>query len=152
MNIKNIFESIRADHNVQRELAKKLTETSGDTKVRASLFKKLKHELVIHAQAEERFFYVPLIEEDMTQKHARHGVAEHHEIEELITQLEKTPMDSPGWLVYAKQLKHKVEHHLDEEEHTIFQLAGKVLSEDAKSSLENDYRQYMSKNDAGING
>ncbi|MEZ5024909.1 MAG: hemerythrin domain-containing protein [Chitinophagales bacterium] len=144
-----IFENIRKDHDIQRDLADKLVKTSGDEKDRRDLFSKLKKELQVHADAEERYFYVPLIEQDMTQEHARHGVAEHHEIDELIEKLEATEMSSPAWLGYAKDLKHKVYHHLEDEEHTFFQLAGKVMKESEKTSLGKDYRKHMNSEGAG---
>ena len=139
----NIFEAIRKDHDIQRELLDKLVETSGDTKTRYSLFKKLKHELEIHANGEERHFYKPLIPVDMMQEHARHGIAEHHEIDELVEKLEKTDQDSSAWLKIAKNLKEKVEHHLEDEEHTFFQLAGKAFNEKQKEELANKYNNYM---------
>lgn len=138
-----IFEALRADHDIQRELLKKLTATSGDSEERAEVFEELKKELECHADAEERFFYKPIIDKDLTQDKARHGIAEHHEIDELIEELEKTPFSSPGWLVTAKKLGEKVKHHLDEEEHEIFQMAGKVLPDNLKTSLAKDYESYM---------
>ena len=101
----NIFEAIRRDHDIQRDLLDKLVDTSGDSKTRSNLFKELKKELTIHANAEERHYYKPLIPSDMMQDHARHGIAEHHEIDELIEQLEDTAMDSSGWLKIAINLK-----------------------------------------------
>ena len=145
-----IFEAIRKDHDIQRSLCDELVKTSGDTTFRKNIWEKLKKELKVHAQAEERFFYVPLIEEDMTQKHARHGVAEHHEMDELIEKIDEAEMDGPAWLTYAKQLREKVYHHLEDEEHTFFQLAGKVLSEKEKNNLEKEYRAYMTSGNAGI--
>ena len=138
-----IFESIRKDHDTQRNLLKLLVATSGDSKERDLIFSKLKKELSIHANAEERHFYKPLISNDMMQEHARHGMAEHHEIDELIEKLEETNYDSSGWLKIAKQLQEKVEHHLEDEERTFFQLAGKVFTESQKTSLAKDYRSYM---------
>ncbi|MTE27714.1 hemerythrin domain-containing protein [Winogradskyella ouciana] len=138
-----IYEAIRRDHDIQRNLLDKLVDTSGDTAKRKELFKLLRKELTIHANAEERHFYKPLIPTDMMQEHARHGIAEHHEIDELIEQLEDTEMDSSAWLKIAKNLKEKVEHHLDDEEHTFFQLSGKVLSEKQKKDLANNYNNYM---------
>lgn len=146
----NIFESIREDHDIQRKLADQLVDTSGDTKTREKLFEKFKKELHVHADAEERHFYLPLFKNDMTQDHARHGVAEHHEIDELITELEKTDKSSAGWLTTAKKLREKVYHHLDDEEHTIFQLAGKVLSEHQKNTLASAYRNAMKAEEAGL--
>lgn len=141
----NIFEAIRRDHDIQRELCAKLVKTEGDTTLRRQLFDALKHELEVHANAEERHFYVPLIKDDMTQEHARHGVAEHHEMDELVEKLEETDMDSSAWLVYAKQLCEKVEHHLEDEERTFFQLAGKVFSETQKIALAKAYNKDMKK-------
>ncbi len=141
-----IYEAIRRDHDVQRSLLAQLVETSGDTYLRDQLFKKLKTELQVHAEAEERYFYVPLIKSDMTQEMARHGIAEHHEIDELIGRLEDTPYDSPGWLAICKSLKEQVEHHLEDEEQQFFQVSGKVLDENQKTGLASEYSGYMESN------
>jgi len=146
----NIFEAIRKDHDIQRGLCDTIVNTSGETKDRKNAWEALKKELKVHADAEERYFYVPLIKEDMTQEHARHGVAEHHEMDELIAKIDDSDMDSSAWLTYAKQLREKVYHHLKDEEHTFFQLAGKVLTEKQKTELENDYRKHMTDEGAGI--
>jgi hemerythrin-like domain-containing protein len=135
----NIFEALRTSHETQRGLADALIKTSGDSKERDALFKELKTELAAHAAAEERFFYVPLIGHDMTQEPSRHGIAEHHEMDELVEKLEGTEASSPAWIAVAKELHHKIFHHLKDEEQGIFQLAGKVLSEAEKLSLAKSY-------------
>ena len=135
----NIFEALRTSHDTQRGLANSLIMTSGDSKERNLLFKELKDELAAHAAAEERFFYVPLIAHDMTQEPSRHGIAEHHEMDELVEKLEEIEFSSPAWLKVAKELHHKVHHHLEDEEQGIFQLAGKVLTEAEKISLAKGY-------------
>lgn len=142
----NIFEALRKDHDIQRKLLKKLVETSGDSKLRDTIFKSLKNELETHANGEERYFYKPLIDSDRTQEKARHSIAEHHEIDELIEKLEETDYDSSAWLKIAKDLQEKVEHHLDEEEQEVFQMAGKVLSENNKGKLADGYEKYMEDN------
>ena len=142
----NIFEALRQEHEIQRDLVKKLVATHGDTQERKKIFTQLKHELTIHADAEERHFYIPLIKKDMTQEKARHSVAEHHEMDELVEQLEDAEMSASNWLKIAKDLEHKVIHHLDEEEHEVFQMAGKVLTEKQKISLADDYNKAITKN------
>ena len=111
-----IDQAIVLDHAIQRDLIEQLLATQGDSEDRRQLFKQLKQELSIHADAEERHFYVPLIEIDRTQDDARHGIAEHHEIEELVEQVEEAEFDSSSWLKHAKNLADKVLHHLEEEE------------------------------------
>ncbi|MBZ9729321.1 hemerythrin domain-containing protein [Salegentibacter sp. JZCK2] len=141
----NIFEALRQEHEIQRHLVARLVETHGDTEERKKIFEQLKHELKIHADAEERHFYIPLIKKDFTQEKARHSVAEHHEMDELIEQLEVTEMDTSNWLKIAKELKHKVIHHLDEEEQEVFQMAGKALTDNQKTSLAEDYNKEIRK-------
>lgn len=139
----NIFEELRADHEKQRTLVDILIKTHGDSEGRQELFDRLKNELETHAMAEERHFYVPLLKNDLTQEKARHSVAEHHEMDELIEELEKTDMSSSGWLATAKKLCDQLIHHLDEEEQEVFQLAGKALTEKEKTELATKYRQTM---------
>ncbi|MBQ4857766.1 hemerythrin domain-containing protein [Pseudoalteromonas sp. MMG007] len=139
----NIFEALRYDHDKQRKLVDALIETHGDTDERHALMNELKTELEDHAKFEERFFYNPLMCDDLTQEKARHSVAEHHEIDELIEQLEDTKMSSSAWLKTAKKLNELVHHHLSEEEREVFQLAGKALTEDQKETLATRYNKAM---------
>jgi hypothetical protein len=135
----NIFEALRLSHDTQRGLATHILETKGDVPERRSLYDQFKHELAAHAAAEERCFYAPLIAFDSTMAQARHGMAEHHEMDELVDELNKMEFSSPGWIVQFRKLRDKVFHHLDDEEHGIFQLAGKALPEAQKTSLARDY-------------
>lgn len=138
-----IFEALRADHDVQRSLVASLTETSGDSATRKRLFEQLKTELAAHAAAEERHFYVPLMDNDLTLEKARHSIAEHHELDELVESLETTDMSSSAWLTTARKLEHRVLHHLEEEEREVFQLAGKALEDSVKETLASEYLDEM---------
>ncbi|MCA1767607.1 MAG: hemerythrin domain-containing protein [Idiomarina sp.] len=138
-----IFEELRVDHDKQRKLINLLSETSGDEPERKQYYQQLKIQLEQHAAAEERYFYNPLIDDDSTIALSRHGIAEHHEIDELIETLEQTDMSSPAWLQHFKNLQHKVLHHLEDEEQVFFQQAGKALKETEKDRLGNDYRSMM---------
>lgn len=137
----NSFTALRESHDIQRELCAKVSNTQGESSERDSLFQQLVRELKAHARAEERFFYLPLMEYDQGVDLSRHAIAEHHEMDELIEQLQATEYSSPAWLVYAKQLSDLVVHHLQEEEHRFFQMAGKLLSEQQKVQLVKGYQQ-----------
>ena len=139
----NIFEELRADHETQRDLIARLVETTGDSDERAKVFARLSAELEAHAAAEERHFYTALMDHDLTQDKARHSVAEHKELDDYLEQLESYERTAPAWLETARQLGHRLTHHLDEEEHEVFQLAGKALTEAQKESLATEYRAMM---------
>ncbi|MFC4700448.1 hemerythrin domain-containing protein [Glaciecola siphonariae] len=138
-----IFEALRQDHDKQRALMRVLVDTSGESSVREEFYTQLKTELKKHATAEERYFYAPLMHSDATVQMSRHGVAEHHQLDELLSKLDNTDYSSSAWLTLMKQLQHKVLHHLEEEETEFFQQAGKVLSMSEKEQLADDYLKEM---------
>jgi len=139
----DIFTALRSDHEKQRFLMQILVQTTGDSASRREFFQDLKRQLNQHAIAEERYFYAPLIKLDNTIELARHAIAEHHEIDEIIAQLEQTEFSSPVWLKTMKALQHKVLHHLAEEERKFFQQAGKNLNNAQKELLATQYNAEM---------
>nr|WP_218953898.1 hemerythrin domain-containing protein [Pseudomonas sp. SbOxS1] len=132
---------MRESHERQRTYAKALIRTSGDTPERVDAYKQLKSELQAHETAEERHFYIPLMEFDNGVDLSRHAIAEHHEMDEMMEELDGTEMSSPGWLATAKKLSEKVHHHLEEEEQKFFQMAGKLLDDKQKESLATQYEK-----------
>ncbi|MBD3629267.1 hemerythrin domain-containing protein [Cyclobacterium sp.] len=139
----DLFEEIKNDHEKQRTLCDLLIKTNGASDGRKELYERLKRELQTHADAEERYFYRPLFKYDNTQDQARHSVAEHQEMDELMEELDNTDMSSPGWLATAKKLKEKIIHHLDEEEEDVFSLADQSLDDAKMNALARDYRSMM---------
>lgn len=134
-----IFEALRISHDIQRKLAQKLVATQGDSPERHALFAQLKQELAVHSVAEERHFYIPLMQQEAGVDLSRHAIAEHHQMDEMIEDLEDTDPSNPSWLAQAKALAHKVEHHLEEEEQRFFQMAGKLLRDKEKEQLAGEY-------------
>ncbi len=138
-----IYEAIKVDHDIQRGLCDKIVKTSGASEERKKLWVELKKELEVHAVAEERYFYSPLIDTDKMQEDARHGMAEHHEMDELIQELDDTDMTSPQWLATVLKLVEKVNHHLKDEEKDFFKKAKDVYTEDEEAALAKDYKDTM---------
>lgn len=143
MTEKTIFEAIREDHETQRTLVSLLVETEGASDGRKEIWPRLRREMQAHAGAEERFFYVPLMEHDMTQEAARHSVAEHKELDDYIEQLDDADMSGSAWLQIARTLGERLTHHLDEEEVEIYPVAGRVMSDADKTSLAVEYADDM---------
>lgn len=137
----NIFEALRESHDRQRRYADALVETHGDSEERVEAYKQLKAELQAHETAEERFFYIPLMQYDNGVDLSRHAISEHHEMDEMMEELDETEMSSPSWLATAKKLSEKVHHHLKEEEQKFFQSAGKLLDDKQKQSLAREYHK-----------
>ena len=145
----NIFEVLSVSHDVQRELSKKLVETSGDTSERRKIFALLKHELCAHAVAEDRYFYIPLMMTDSGLNITRHAFSEHRAMDELLRSLTETDFSHSRWLVLARRLFETVHQHLQQEEHHFFQQADKILDENQKLTLakkyQAEYKKYKAK-------
>lgn len=140
-----IFDSIRESHDLQRDLCRKLTSSRGDLAKREMLFLQLKVELMAHAAAEERYLYVPLLMEDGGLDASRHALHEHHEIDELLSELSVRNKKQSGWIANAKKLSFKVRHHLKEEESKFFKVAGRLLSATNKKKLAGKYRRELAR-------
>ena len=138
-----IFDALRDSHEKQRLLLEIILKTSPGSKTREEFYLTLKEELKNHSSAEERCFYAPLIENDKTIELTRHGIAEHHTIDKIMAELDATDLSSTAWLSLAKKLQHQVLHHLEEEERSFFQMAGKALTENQKEKLAKQYEQEM---------
>ena len=134
-----IFEALRISHDKQREYVDAVLRTSGDTQERVDAYQQLKEELYAHETAEERHFYIPLMDHDNGVDLSRHAIAEHHEMDELVEKLDETEMSSSAWLTTARALGDKVLHHLEEEEQKFFQMAGKLLTDKQKKELAKQY-------------
>lgn len=130
-----IYDLLKSDHDTHRDLLAKIAETSGDSEDRRSLWNEFFYDVGAHASAEEECFYGPMIETTDGQPHARHSVAEHKELDDIMQELTEMDMSSPGWLTRFKTLRHQYEHHIDEEEEDIFPCAKEVLGADSSGEM-----------------
>ncbi len=137
----NIYDALRESHEIQRSLLRRLLRSKPGTRERIELFTATRRELEAHEAAEERFLYVPMLMDDMGLSASRHALHEHHEIDEMVEDLQIRDHSTAEWLAGAKALSHKVHHHLREEEKKFFQVSGKILSEVQKDKLAKGYRK-----------
>ena len=107
------------------------------------IWKELKKELEVHAVAEERYFYSPLIDSDKMQEDARHGMAEHHEMDELIADIDNISFSDNMWMEKVKELTEKIEHHLKDEEEEFFDKAKDIYTDKEEESLAKGYETTM---------
>jgi hypothetical protein len=134
-----IFQALLVSHQTQRELYARLLASKPSTGERQHVFEELKSELAAHETAEERCFFIPLMQHDESVDLSRHAIAEHHVMDEMIEHLEKVDPLSAEWQECCQKLCDKIEHHLNEEEQKFFPQAGEVLSDEQKEQLAVDY-------------
>ena len=124
----DVFGRLVEDHDRHRALLAMIDATHGRSHERVALFEELTRELKGHAAAEEQALWSTVLRDPATTEDARHAVAEHKEIDELLADLAARDMAGSGWLRRFAGLREKYLHHLREEEQEQFVAAQKQLS------------------------
>lgn len=130
-----IFDQLKADHDRHRELLDRIDATHGDSDDRAILFETFRVEVTAHAASEEMSLYATMLGKPDLRDEAQHSVAEHKEIEDLLTELYEMDFGSTGWLTRFRTMKDRYLHHIDEEEKEMFPEAEDGLSAAQKKEI-----------------
>ena len=120
-----IFADLKADHDRHRDMLARLAEA--DCPDRAELFERFRVEVSAHAAAEEESLYAAMLAKPELRDEARHSVAEHKEIDDFLGELVELDPASRGWTGKFSEMRHRYEHHIDEEEEEMFPAAAHDL-------------------------
>ena len=134
-----IFARLKQDHDRHRELLAQIDETPGEA--RNALFETFRVEVTAHAAAEEESLYAMMLGKPDLREDAQHSVAEHKEIGDFLEELEKLEVESPEWLEQFRAMRHRYEHHIDEEEEEMFPDAAKELTDAEEAQLADIFRE-----------
>ena len=121
-----IFQDLKADHDRHRAMLAELE--SANFADRAVLFETLRVEISAHAAAEEESLYATMLGNPDLRDEARHSVAEHKEIDDFFGELVELDPASAEWTAKFQEMRHRYEHHIDEEEEEMFPSASEKLS------------------------
>ncbi|UZK65481.1 hemerythrin domain-containing protein [Sphingomonas sp. M1-B02] len=122
-----IFEDLKADHDRQRALLKRVGDNPGTDQPRQDAFETLRLELQAHAAAEEESLYSTMLADPELREDARHSVAEHKEVDDYLAELIEIQFGTPEWDEKFHEMRHRYEHHIEEEEEEMFPTAAERL-------------------------
>ncbi len=125
----DIFGRLVEDHDHHRALLAMIAATKGSSPERKRLFQELVKEIKGHAAAEEQALWSSVMRIPKTTEDARHAVAEHKEMDDMLDELAAKDMASPAWLRYFTKAREEYLHHIGEEEQEQFVAAQKQLSD-----------------------
>jgi hypothetical protein len=127
---------LKADHDkVKKMLAEGEETTERAEKTRTELFDTLKAEMMIHERIEEEIFYPALKSHPKARDIVLEGYEEHHVVDEIMGELEATPVTDETWGAKFKVMKENIEHHIEEEEGDMFKQARQVFDTDELEEL-----------------
>ncbi|MDP5279457.1 hemerythrin domain-containing protein [Sphingomonas sp. DG1-23] len=130
-----IFEDLKADHDRQRALLKRVGENAGTDAPRREAFETLRLELQAHAAAEEESLYATMLADPELREDARHSVSEHKEVDDFLGELIALEFGSWEWDQKFAEMRHRYEHHIDEEEEDMFPAAAERLPAEVEERL-----------------
>ncbi len=125
-----IYDALRKDHKTIKALLNELIQLgANDEDRRHDLVEQIRDELVPHSRAEESVFYNSIREVASAQDVAMHGFEEHMMAEGLLRTLQAADKIDAGWMATAKKLKQALDHHIEEEEGKMFNVAQHLFTE-----------------------
>lgn len=146
MTSRDILNTLKAEHDVLRELFAKMEATTDRAvKKRTDLLLEIKQNLLPHAKWEEQVFY-PAFEErasrDGLKTHAE-AVEEHRAVEQTVMpDVHAADFGTPQFAGRAKVFGEMIDHHATEEEATMFKMAKKLFSAQERADLDADYEEW----------
>jgi hemerythrin-like domain-containing protein len=127
----NALTMLEEDHKTIKRLLNEGEETTERAeKTRTELFERLKDFLEIHERIEEEVLYPALKAHPKSKDIALEGFEEHHVVDEILEELETTPVSDETWGAKFKVAKENLEHHIEEEEGDMFKKSRQIFSDE----------------------
>jgi len=125
----DLFELLRQDHDRIRRYFQMISNPeSARMTDRKEVFQSLQEELLVHMEAEERFFYTALERRDELRQRVLENYEEHQVAKLLIGAFTSLASDDARWQAKLAVLRRLMDRHMNEEEQELFGIAKEVLS------------------------
>ena len=120
----DVLKFLEDEHDEVKEVFKKLEQAEGASATR--LWNQLKSMLTLHEELEETYFYPQLKEEKKTEDLVLESYEEHHVMDVLIEEISQLEPSAENWQAKIKVLQENTEHHIEEEEGSLFPKVRKI--------------------------
>ncbi|MCC7041555.1 MAG: hemerythrin domain-containing protein [Burkholderiales bacterium] len=137
MNALDIRTLVRSDHDEILILARDMYESeSGDE--RRALLRQLRPAMALHARAQERDVYDPLLArgDDGLRSLAYEGYVKHGVVDDLLEKLVKSrKTETDEWKAHAKVLFDILERHIEEERTHLLPAIEEIFDDDERNAM-----------------
>ena len=120
----DVLKFLEDEHDEVKQVFKKLEQAEGASATR--LWNQLKSMLTLHEELEETYFYPQLKEEKKTEDLVLESYEEHHVMDVLIEEISQLEPSAENWEAKIKVLQENTEHHIEEEEGSLFPKVRKI--------------------------
>ena len=138
----NVLRTLHAEHEkVRKVLDDMKSSTTNAIKTRPRLIQSLKELLLPHMAGEEKVIYKSLSKETTGDEHASvlEAYEEHRHARNALKRLESADPSTTDWDARAKVLGELIEHHIEEEESELFEIARSHIEDEQMQEIEQKY-------------
>jgi hemerythrin superfamily protein len=136
----DIFEHLKEEHDKVKGLFSQMTEKGRDDR----LLEQLMAELDGHMDAEEEVVYMHFEQEEPTRIKVLEGYEEHRAARRTLAELQRTD-DDEKWEAKLKVLSEMIQHHVEEEEETMFPEARKLIDKQQAEEMLRRFEEQKEK-------
>ena len=131
----DLYQLIKQDHQKVKRLFERLAEAESGSPSQTRLFTELKRELELHAAVEEKYFYPTLQQFARAKDLIEEALEEHGDVKATLEELDQWNKEDERWAEELSELQQDVEHHVEEEEKSIFPLAAELLEAEQAEAI-----------------
>jgi RNA binding exosome subunit len=132
----NVFDHLIKEHDQAKQLMEQLKE-----KPRKRDFEQLKQALEQHIGGEEKVVYKAMDKHPELHAHVLESIEEHRVVKRLLNEISRLEPREEKWQAKFKVLKEAVEHHVEEEEGSIFPEARELMDGEKAEELDSKYSE-----------
>jgi hemerythrin superfamily protein len=137
----NAIKLLKQQHREVEALFKQL-EKARSARPRMKAFEQIADKLAVHATIEETHFY-PSVKRRTTEEILLESVEEHLGFKRVIADMLDLEADDLTFEAKAKVLKDLVEHHVEEEEETLFPKVSKLVDDEEHEAIGEEMEATM---------
>ena len=130
-----IYDALKKDHEAVKGLLNELLSLDEQDDRHDEIVEQIRDDLIPHSRAEEAVFYNALRALNADRSEVMHGYKEHLEAETLLRTLQAKNSVGGDWKATARKLQEALEHHISEEEGTIFSIARSMLTDEEAEKI-----------------
>jgi hypothetical protein len=122
-----IYQTLKKEHDHVKNLFEQAKKKKTPSKGGDNIFAEISHELEVHTQIEEKLFYSALKDDKSLHDEILQAYEEHNIVKHMLKDMSTVSPDDEKFMAKLNVLQELVEHHIEEEEGSIFKKAKKVL-------------------------
>jgi hemerythrin-like domain-containing protein len=136
----DVFEHLGQEHAQAKQAMEQLKE-----KPQKRGFEQLRTALDAHLGGEERVVYKAMDKYEELHTHVLESIEEHRVVRRLLGEIGRLEPSDEKWQAKFKVLQESIEHHIEEEEGTIFPEARQLMDEGKLRDLDAKYSEVEKK-------